>query len=788
MAQQRTLYNATRMVLERRLMFDAAAVATADQVANDQPDSASHDGSADSAAQDHTNTDLIQAISQIETPPARVEVFFIDGALPNKDALVSQLPAGASVYILDSNQDGLNQIADILSNYKSVDAIHIISHGDSGQIELGNALISAGNIDSYQTMLQQINLSLNSSADVLIYGCNVGNDAGQQLLNALSSSLDSDVAASSDITGIDGNWVLESHVGSIETESINPTGWHSNLLLGINTAPTAVADVALVSQNSSTIINVTANDIDLEGDAIKVTGASALFGNVTVNADSTLTYQPNAGYFGVDTITYTIADSKGLSALLPGTVAVTVNSLPTLSLPVIVNLFNEDTPIVFADILGTKISIGDLDGSIARVSLSVPIGSLTLSQTANLSLSQGDGINDSNITMQGSIVDINAALNGLIYTPDADYNGPVTITIGLTDTLLAIPITTSLPIGIAPVADIVSDSVITNVSSPVSFNVMANDTFENINARVTSYSTPSHGTVVIDSTGNAVYTPTSGYLGNDSFTYTVTSNGTTETTTVTIHINTPPVANPDTATTPEDTSVTVNVLANDTDADGNTLTVTSASAGHGTVVINANGTLTYTPAANYNGSDTITYKISDGLGASATGTVTVTVTPVNDAPVAANDTATTAEDTPVTVNVLANDSDVDGDTLTVTAASAGHGTVVINANGTLTYTPNANFNGTDTVTYTVSDGHGSTATASVTVTVTPVNDAPVAANDTATTAEDTPVTVNVLANDSDVDGDTLTVTAASAGHGTVVINANGTLTYTPAANYNGSDT
>ncbi|MDV7007610.1 Ig-like domain-containing protein, partial [Dickeya solani] len=785
MAQQRTLYNATRMVLERRLMFDAAAVATADQVANDQPDGASHDGSADSATPEHTNTDLIQAISQIETPPARVEVFFIDGALPNKDALVSQLPANASVYILDSNQDGLNQIADILSNYKNVDAIHIISHGDSGQIELGNSLVSAENIDSYQTILEQINLSLNSSADVLIYGCNVGDEAGQQLLSALSSSLDSDVAASSDITGVDGNWVLESHVGSIETESINPTGWHANLLLGINTAPTAVVDVALVSQNSSTIINVTANDIDLEGDAIKVTGASALFGKVTINTDNTLTYTPNNGYFGVDTITYTIADSKGLSALLPGTVAVTVNSLPTLSLPVLVNLFNEDTPIVFANILGTKISIGDLDGSIARISLSVPLGSLTLSQTANLSFSQGDGINDSNITMQGNIADINAALNGLIYTPDADYNGPVTITIGLTDTLLAIPITASLPIGIAPVADIVSDSVITNVSSPVSFNVMANDTFENINARVTSYSTPSHGTVVIDSTGNAVYTPNSGYLGNDSFTYTVTSNGTTETTTVTIHINTPPVANPDSATTPEDTSVTVNVLANDTDADGNTLTVTSASAGHGTVVINANGTLTYTPAANYNGSDTITYKISDGLGASATGTVTVTITPVNDAPVAVNDTATTAEDTPVTVNVLANDSDVDGDTLTVTAASAGHGTVVINANGTLTYTPAANYNGSDTISYTVSDGQGGTSTAIVAVTVTPVNDAPVAANDTATTLEDTPVTVNVLANDSDVDGDSLTVTAATAGHGTVVINANGTLTYTPAANYNG---
>ncbi|MDV7040500.1 cadherin-like domain-containing protein, partial [Dickeya solani] len=167
-----------------------------------------------------------------------------------------------------------------------------------------------------------------------------------------------------------------------------------------------------------------------------------------------------------------------------------------------------------------------------------------------------------------------------------------------------------------------------------------------------------------------------------------------------------------------------------------------------------------------------------------TGTLTITVTAVNDAPVAGSDSATTAEDTPVTVDVLANDSDVDGNPLIVTAATAGNGSVVINPDGTLTYTPNTNFNGTDTVTYTVSDGQGGVATGTLTITVTAVNDAPVAANDSATTAEDTPVTVDVLANDSDVDGNPLTVTAATAGNGTVVINADGTLTYTPNANFN----
>ncbi|WP_152552562.1 cadherin-like domain-containing protein, partial [Mangrovibacter sp. MFB070] len=786
------------MAYERRLMFDAAAVATAENTLTPENSdaAASQDTTQDNAH--HTSTDsndLAQVVANIDTSAEKHQVYFIDASVPDKETLINQIPADAEVYILDANKDGLNQIADILSGKENIDAVHIISHGASGEIELGNTVITADNLADYSVALNTINAALNSSADILLYGCNVGDDNGLNLLQALSASLDADIAASDDTTGADGDWVLETQVGNgtIDTASLAPTHWLGNLLIGLNTPPVAVADVAVVDEDASTVINVLGNDTDLEGNALTVTSASALFGKVTINANGTLNYTPNANFFGVDTITYMIRDSGGLYALAPGIVTVTVNpvnDLPTISLPVI-NLLQEDTPLIFASALGTQISIGDIDGSIAQLSLSVPVGTLTLSQTANLSFSQGDGVNDSQITIKGNIEDINAALNGLIYTPDADYNGPVTITIGLTDTLLSIPLSFSLPIGIAPVADIVNDTVTAGTGAPVSFNVMANDTFENINAKVTSWSNPAHGTVTIDAAGNAIYTPNSGYLGNDSFTYTVTSNGTTETATVTINVvdlNHAPVAGNDSATTAEDTAITVNVLANDTDADGDTLTITSASASHGTVVINANGTLTYTPSANFYGTDSVTYTISDGHGGTATGTLALTVTAVNDNPVAVNDSATTAEDTPVTVNVLANDSDVDGDSLTVTAASAGHGTVVINANGTLTYTPAANYNGIDTVTYTLSDGHGGTATGTLALTVTSVNDAPVAVNDSATTAEDTPVTVNVLANDSDVDGDSLTVTAASAGHGTVVINANGTLTYTPAANYNGTDT
>ncbi|RNM20715.1 tandem-95 repeat protein [Dickeya undicola] len=172
----------------------------------------------------------------------------------------------------------------------------------------------------------------------------------------------------------------------------------------------------------------------------------------------------------------------------------------------------------------------------------------------------------------------------------------------------------------------------------------------------------------------------------------------------------------------------------------------------------------------------------------ATGTLTVTVTAVNDAPVAGADTATTDEDTPVTVDVLANDLDADGNPLTLTAASAGNGTVVINPDGTLTYTPNANFNGTDTVTYTVSDGAGGVTTGTLTITVTAVNDAPEMLGETTlTTSANTPVSVNVLNNSRDVDGDPLTVTSVSVNNGRVLVSADGTMTYIPNPGFSGTD-
>ena len=144
------------------------------------------------------------------------------------------------------------------------------------------------------------------------------------------------------------------------------------------------------------------------------------------------------------------------------------------------------------------------------------------------------------------------------------------------------------------------------------------------------------------------------------------------------------------------------------------------------------------------------------------------MTPANDGPVAVDDAATTAEDTAVSIAVLPNDSDLDGDTLAVSAAmTPAHGTATVNPDGTITYAPAANYHGADSFSYTIGDGNGGTATATVSVTVTPTNDGPVAVDDAATTAEDTAVSIAVLPNDTDLDGDALTVSAATTpAHGT----------------------
>ena len=290
-------------------------------------------------------------------------------------------------------------------------------------------------------------------------------------------------------------------------------------------------------------------------------------------------------------------------------------------------------------------------------------------------------------------------------------------------------------------------------------------------------------------------TPRSAHVADYAIMVTVTDGTATSkgnfTLTVQLPQNRAPVAVNDTATVAEGGSVAITsttLLSNDSDPDGDTLSVTAVgSAVNGTVSLSADkATVTYAHDGSETSTGSFTYTLSDGA-ATATGTVSVTVTAVNDAPVAANDTATVAEGGSVNIaasTLLSNDSDPDGDTLSVTAvAGAVNGTVALSADkATVTYTHDGSETSTGSFTYTLSDGTA-TATGTVSVTVTAVNDVPLAVNDTATVSEGGSVAITsttLLSNDSDPDGDTLSVTAAgSAVNGAVTLSGDkATATYT----------
>ncbi len=542
---------------------------------------------------------------------------------------------------------------------------------------------------------------------------------------------------------------------------------------GVNDGPVAIGDSASTSENTPITIDVLTNDSDPEGDVLSITSVTqGTNGSVTIDpVTGNPVYTPAPAFTGIDTFSYTITDGNGGTDTATVTVTVGgVNDAPVAVDDAVGT--NEDT-LVTVDVLPND---SDPDGDTLTVT--------TVTQGAN-----------------GSVA-IDPVSGNPVYTPNADFNGTDTFTYTIDDgnggTDTATVTVTVGTVNDAPIAT--DDAVGTNEDTPVTVDVLPNDSDPDGDAlSVIAITQGSNGSVTIDPiSGNPVYTPNTNFIGTDTFTYTIDDgNGGTDTATVTVTVgavNDPPIATDDTVGTNEDTPVTVDVLPNDSDPDGDTLTVTAVTQGtNGTVTIDpVSGNPIYTPNPDFNGTDTFTYTIDDGNGGTDTATVTVTVGAVNDAPIATDDAVGTNEDTPVTVDVLPNDSDPDGDVLTVTTVTQGtNGTVTIDpVSGNPIYTPNPDFNGTDTFTYTIDDGNGGTDTATVTVTVGAVNDAPVAVGDSIGTDEDVPVTVDVLPNDSDPDGDTLTVTAVTQGtNGSVTIDpVSGNPVYTPNADFNGTDT
>ncbi|HCG5337874.1 TPA: tandem-95 repeat protein, partial [Vibrio parahaemolyticus] len=721
----------------------------------------------------------------------------------------------------------------------------------------------------------------------------------------------------------------------------------------VNDSPVAVDDTTSIQEDTAVTIDVLTNDTDVDGDKLSIESASVPKEQGTVEVvDGKLVFTPVENFNGHAEIIYTVTDGE-LTDEAKVTVTVNpVNDAPTIKVDAVESI-TEDA--VNTDTVVATLTVRDTDTPEDQLTVSLENNSngyfvlvgneVKLTQAGvdavnndelnlkdlTISASVSDGVNptasdsdslvvnrvndaptvenaiadqvlsedfdaytidlnevfkDSDSSLEFSVsgnnsIQISIVCGVATITPTADWNGKETITFTAKDPS-GESVSQTVNFTVAPVVDIEADSADVVEDTPTIINVLGNDTFESTDKVVSldADNGPKNGTVIVNNDGTVTYTPDDNYVGEDTFTYIVTSGGMSESTTVEVNVtpvNDAPVAKDDIATTQEDTAVTIDVLPNDTDVDGDKLSIQSATVpeAQGKVEI-VDGKLVFTPAENFNGDAEITYTVTDG-SLTDQATVKVTVNAVNDTPevesniadqtlaedftpysidlnnafsdvdgeltfsVSGNsniqvaivngiatftptadwsgsealtftatdpsgesvsqtvnftvasvadivaDKATVVEDTPTIIKVLGNDTFEGTDKVVSLDTNNGpaNGTVSVNPDGSVTYTPNDNYHGTDSFTYIVTSG-GVSESAIVEVNVTPANDAPVAKDDIATTQEDTAVTIDVLPNDTDVDGDKLSIESVSVPkeQGTVEV-VDGKLVFTPAENFNG---
>jgi CshA-type fibril repeat protein len=550
--------------------------------------------------------------------------------------------------------------------------------------------------------------------------------------------------------------------------------------------PRAADDTAATLPGQPVVIDVLANDNDPDGDALTVSAVTQGSAGTVTHDGSQVTYTPGGAFTETDSFTYTASDATGNTASAtvtvfrsdcvtswsddlepapePGWAFTNANGglvTATTWAHTLDPAASSPTHSFFSD--ASDLSASKDDRVIAPPQEVTPLTRLSFQHRFRteerfdggvLEVSIDGGATWSDVTAAGGVF-LAGGYNGTAnaFGGRAAWQGAsaptmteVTVDLGAlagetalvrwrlrTDTNLGdlgwwiddvaftnVAAASCEPTNRAPVA--AADEAETQAGEPVVIAVLANDSDPDGDPlTVAEVGAPAHGTATTDGT-TVTYTPADGFAGTDAFSYTVSDgNGGSDTGQVTVSVNGPPVADDDAATTPEDQAVTIEVLANDSDPNGDALTVSvSGAPAHGAATANGDGTVSYQPAPDFHGEDAFVYTVEDGRGGSDSATVRVTVTAVNDSPEAVDDTATTPENRPISIDVLANDSDADGDALEVASVSPSpDGSVKINPEGTVRFRPDPHFTGQATFTYTVEDGNGGATTATVTVTVTP---------------------------------------------------------------------
>ncbi|WP_374326246.1 tandem-95 repeat protein [Azonexus sp.] len=539
-----------------------------------------------------------------------------------------------------------------------------------------------------------------------------------------------------------------------------------NIRLGAEAAsemPQLLDDSASTAEDQAVDIRVLDNDINaqLAGFAPAVlTGPS--HGTLTLNTDGSFRYVPQADWSGSDSFSYQLSDGSVVSNA--ATVNITVT--PVNDAPVAADLkltTTEDTSLTIDLLSGAH----DID--------STALTAEVVAGPAHGQLQQGtDG--------------------QWRYTPDADWFGTDSFTYRIGDgDLFSNVATVTLTVTAVNDAPVVPPlKAETDEDQPLALDLLAGvvDVDGDL-LSVTIKQGPLHGQLIAGTNGQYTYTPDANWNGSERIDYEVSDGTVSVSASVLITVkpvNDAPVAADQAVAMDEDGQAQIDVLTGAQDVDGDTLSVRLvAGPTHGRVELGADGSFVYHPAADYHGDDSFTYALNDGQADSNIATVRISIAAVNDAPAVAPRTLTLDEDSQLVIDLLADATDVDGDVLSASiTAMPKHGSLTQNADGTWTYVPAADWNGTDAIEYEVSDGQVSTS-ARLELKVKPVNDAPVITPIATTLLEDGSVVIDLLGAASDVDGDALTVTAGTPGHGSLVQNADGTWTYRPAADYAGDD-
>ena len=537
----------------------------------------------------------------------------------------------------------------------------------------------------------------------------------------------------------------------------------------INIPPIANDDSTTTSEGLNVSIDVLGNDTSNSGsDQLRITNVSNPFNGSVNIVNGQLIYSPNSGYSGIDEFNYTIIDSNGLTTVASVIVNVIIDNI---------------RPVAQNDSITTPEQ--------TPVTIDVLDNDTTYSGSGQLTITSVD--NPSN----GSATIVNGQV---IYTPNPGFFGTDFFTYNIMDSdgeTATARVTISIPIisnNNPPIAVEDFFTLDLGTQSSIIIDVLANDLDpENDSLTITSVTDTPLGNATILPDGRINYVP-SGTIWRDlGFTYFISDgNGGTAQAILYIDIfdstNSNPVAVTDSITTIQDQSVNFNVLTNDIDAEGDQITITSGiSSGinsNGSIISNGNGNYTYTPNQGFTGLDSFSYGISDGRTGRSRGNVNITVNPrPNSPPVAVDDNVTTIGINTLRIRIRDNDFDPDnnGIELTNDYTQPSNGIVARNTPSTLDYTPDPTFTGIDSFTYTIKDSSGATATATVFVTV--PNKDPIAGDDIADKFSNQIITVNVLGNDIDTDGDTLSVQSIiQPSAGLATLNSNGTITFDPQNN------